>query len=65
MILIPIQTANNITYVTGLSTVIISVLTNKGHLQWLKKVSQCCVILKRLENCGISGRNQARGLWNG
>ena len=28
---IPIQTANNITYVTGLSTIIIPVLTNKGH----------------------------------
>ena len=31
VILIPIQTANNITYVTGLSTIIIPVLTNKGH----------------------------------
>ena len=29
--LIPIQTANNITYVTGLSTIIIPVLTDKGH----------------------------------
>ena len=28
---IPIWTANNITYVTGLSTIIIPVLTDKGH----------------------------------
>ena len=31
VILIPIQTVNNITYVTGLDTIIISVLTDKGH----------------------------------
>ena len=31
VILIPIWTANNITYVTGLGTVTIPVLTNKGH----------------------------------
>ena len=31
MIPIPIQTVNNITYVTRLGTVIIPVLTNKGH----------------------------------
>ena len=35
------------------------------YVQWLKKVSQCCVILKRLENCGISKRNQARHLQDG
>ena len=35
------------------------------QVQWLKKVSQYCVILKRLENCGISKRNQARCLQDG
>ena len=34
-------------------------------LQWLKKVSQYCAILKRLENCGVSKRNQARYLQDG
>ena len=41
------------------------VWSSSSNLQWLKKVPQYWVILKRLENCGISRRNQARCLQDG